>query len=169
MKDPDHVTLYDAFGGESEVSFDTDHTPDAPSPQGGFTFLGWWKQTDGAWEKVDSLAYTGGGNQFALYALWVKLGNVSASSDNKTLTVTADAPQFKSADEDLSASGAIEVSYWVKYASGLFGWGSTETEGTLALVGQEASQTFDGKIKEYSLTGKTLIYTVDGETYELQF
>ena len=101
--------------------------------------------------------------------MWVKLGNVSASSDNKTLTVTADAPQFKSADEDLSASGAIEVSYWVKYASGLFGWGSTETEGTLALVGQEASQTFDGKIKEYSLTGKTLIYTVDGETYELQF
>ena len=169
MKDPDHVTLYDAFGGEREVSFDTEYTPDAPSPQDGFTFLGWWKQTDGAWEKVDSLAYTGGGNQFALYALWVKLGNVSASTDNKTLTVTADAPQFKSAHEDLSASGAIEVSYWVKYASGLFGWGSTETEGTLTIVGQEASQTFDGKIKEYSLTGKTLIYTVDGETYELQF
>ncbi|HJA02978.1 MAG TPA: InlB B-repeat-containing protein [Candidatus Gallimonas gallistercoris] len=169
MKDPDHVTLYDAFGGESEVSFDTVYTPDAPSPQDGFTFLGWWKQTDGAWEKVDSLAYTGGGNQFALYALWVKLGNVSANSDNKTLTVTADAPQFKSAHEGLSASGTIKVSYRVKYASGLFGWGSTETEGTLTIVGQEASQTFDGKIKEYSLTGKTLIYTVDGETYELQF
>ena len=169
MKDPDHVTLYDAFGGESEVSFDTVYTPDAPSPQDGFTFLGWWKQTDGAWEKVDSLAYTGGGNQFALYALWVKLGNVSANSDNKTLTVTADAPQFKSAHEGLSASGTIKVSYRVKYASGLFGWGSTETEGTLTIVGQEASQTFDGKIKEYSLMGKTLIYTVDGETYELQF
>ncbi len=169
MKDPDHVTLYDAFGGESEVSFDTVYTLDAPSPQDGFTFLGWWKQTDGAWEKVDSLAYSGGGNQFALYALWVKLGNVSASSDNKTLTVTADAPQFKSAHEDLSASGAIKVSYWVKYASGFLGWGSTETEGTLTIVGQEASQTFDGKIKEYSLTGKTLIYTMDGETYELQF
>ena len=167
MKDPDHVALYDAFGGESEVSFDTVYTPDAPSPQDGFTFLGWWKQTDGAWEKVDSLAYTGGGNQFALYALWVKLGNVSANSDNKTLTVTADAPQFKSAHEGLSASGTIKVSYRVKYASGLFGWGSTETEGTLTIVGQEASQTFDGKIKEYSLTGKTLIYTVDGETYEL--
>ena len=169
MKDPDHVTLYAAFGGESEVSFDTVYTPDAPSPQDGFTFLGWWKQTDGAWEKVDSLAYTGGGNQFALYALWVKLGNVSANSDNKTLTVTADAPQFKSAHEGLSASGTIKVSYRVKYASGLFGWGSTETEGTLTIVGQEASQTFDGKIKEYSLTGKTLIYKVDGETYELQF
>lgn len=169
MKDPDHVTLYDAFGGESEVSFDTVYTLDAPSSQDGFTFLGWWKQTDGAWEKVDSLAYTGGGNQFALYALWVKLGNVSASSDNKTLTVTADAPQFKSAHEDLSASSAIKVSYWVKYASGFLGWGSKETEGTLTIVGQEASQTFDGKIKEYSLTGKTLIYTVDGETYELQF
>ena len=167
MKDPDHVTLYDAFGGESEVSFDTVYTPDAPSPQDGFTFLGWWKETDNGWEKADSLAYTGGGNQFALYALWVKLGNVSASSDKKTLTVTADAPQFKSAHEDLSASGTIEVAYSVNHG-GFWGIGSKTETVTVEVCGSK-TLTFDGKINKYSLTGKTLIYTMDGETYELQF
>ncbi len=167
MKDPDHVTLYDAFGGESEVSFDTVYTPDAPSPQDGFTFLGWWKETDNGWEKADSLAYTGGGNQFALYALWVKLGNVSASSDKKTLTVTAEAPQFKSAHEDLSASGTIEVAYSVNHG-GFWGIGSKTETVTVEVCGSK-TLTFDGKINKYSLTGKTLIYTMDGETYELQF
>lgn len=148
MKDPDHVTLYDAFGGESEVTFDTDYTPDAPSPQDGFTFLGWWKQTDGAWEKVDSLAYSGGAD-VTLHALWAEDLTVSLTIEESvreeqekvwfvtithyyysyTLTANVEGGALVGApvEEGLQLTVSMSFSYDLTYDKGWFDDGEHKT------------------------------------------
>ena len=58
------------FGENVAVSSVTGYMPAVPSAEG-YTFLGWWRQKDGAWEKVESLTYEGG-QDITLYALWGK-------------------------------------------------------------------------------------------------
>lgn len=74
----DTVTFDDGFGGTSTENFIADYALPTPTKEG-YTFLGWWKQTDGAWEKVDSLAYTGGAD-VTLHALWADM-SVEASCE----------------------------------------------------------------------------------------
>ena len=74
----DTVTFDDGFGGTSTENYVADYALPKPTKEG-YTFLGWWKQTDGAWEKVDSLAYSGGAD-VTLHALWAAM-SVEASCE----------------------------------------------------------------------------------------
>ena len=67
----DTVTLNDGFGNiETRYFFGTSY--DLPTAEReGYTFLGWWKETDNGWEKADSLAYSGGAD-VTLHALWAE-------------------------------------------------------------------------------------------------
>lgn len=68
----DTVTLNDGFGNiETRYFFGTSY--DLPTAEReGYTFLGWWKQTENGWEKADSLAYSGGAD-VTLHALWAEV------------------------------------------------------------------------------------------------
>ena len=148
MKDPDHVTLYDAFGGESEVSFDTVYTPDAPSPQDGFTFLGWWMQKNGSWEKVETLTCSGG-SDVTLHALWAEDLTVSLTIDESvreehktilfipvtysyysyTLTANVEGGALVGApvEEGLQLTVSMSFSYDLTYDKGWFDDGEHKT------------------------------------------
>ncbi len=66
----DTVTFDDGFGGTSTENFVSELSLPTPTKEG-YTFLGWWKETDNGWEKADSLAYSGGAD-VKLHALWAK-------------------------------------------------------------------------------------------------
>lgn len=77
----DTVTLNDGFGNiETRYFFGTSY--DLPTAEReGYTFLGWWKETDNGWEKADSLAYSGGAD-VTLHALWADM-SVEASCESE--------------------------------------------------------------------------------------
>ena len=150
----DTVTLNDGFGNiETRYFFGTSY--DLPTAEReGYTFLGWWKQTDNGWEKADSLAYTGGGNQFALYALWAEDLTVDVACSRtfklfQPYTYTAEgkvngghlAGSLTKNEFFGKAKLSVAVSYRVE--SGLVG------------------KTFSGECDEngnFKVTGETLLY-----------
>ena len=66
----DTVTFDDGFGGTSAENFVSNLALSTPTKEG-YTFLGWWKETDNGWEKADSLVYAGGAD-VTLHALWAE-------------------------------------------------------------------------------------------------
>ena len=147
------VTFDDGFGGTSTENYVADYALLTPTKEG-YTFLGWWKETDNGWEKVDSLAYTGGGNQFALYALWAEDLTVDVACSRtfklfQPYTYTAEgkvngghlAGSLTKNEFFGKAKLSVAVSYRVE--SGLVG------------------KTFSGECDEngnFKVTGETLLY-----------
>lgn len=78
----DTVTLNDGFGNiETRYFFGTSY--DLPTAEReGYTFLGWWKQTENGWEKADSLAYSGGAD-VTLHALWAEVEIIEPNCSRK--------------------------------------------------------------------------------------
>lgn len=66
----DTVTFDDGFGGTSTENFVADYALPTPTKEG-YTFLGWWMQKNGSWEKVETLTYSGG-SDMTLHALWAE-------------------------------------------------------------------------------------------------
>ena len=148
----DTVTFDDGFGGTSTENFVADYALPTPTKEG-YTFLGWWKQTDGAWEKVDSLAYTGGAD-VTLHALWAEdltvgvacsRGSFSWFQFPYTAEGTVDGGHLAGSLKEKEFFGKAELSVAVSYRvdSGLVG------------------KTFSGECDEngnFKVTGKTSLY-----------
>ena len=160
---PITVTIYDGFGYSTDVEIPAGQMPETPV-KAGYTFLGWWRQKDGQWEKVDSLVYSEG--PYDLYALWVKTGTVSGSYSGKTFTITAGAPEFKCDLAELKPTYHYSISYKVSY----WRWGFlySSDSGTVD-VDVPKKIEYDGNINSCSITAKTLVYTVGGVEYRLSF
>lgn len=77
----DTVTFDDGFGGTSTENFVSDLALSTPTKEG-YTFLGWWKETDNGWEKADSLAYSGGAD-VTLHALWAEVEIIEPNCSRK--------------------------------------------------------------------------------------
>ena len=75
----DTVTFDDGFGGTSTENFVADYALPTPTKEG-YTFLGWWMQKNGGWEKVETLTYSGG-SDVTLHALWAENLTVSLTVD----------------------------------------------------------------------------------------
>lgn len=143
----DTVTFDDGFGGTSTENFIADYALPTPTKEG-YTFLGWWKQTDGAWEKVDSLAYTGGAD-VTLHALWAEDLTVSLTIDESvreehktilifpvtyyyysyTLAANVEGGALVGApvEEGLQLTVSMSFSYDLTYDKGLFDDGEHKT------------------------------------------
>ena len=67
----DTVIFDDGFGGTSTENFVADYALLTPTKEG-YTFLGWWMQKNGSWEKVETLTYSGG-SDMTLHALWAEV------------------------------------------------------------------------------------------------
>lgn len=57
----------------------------------GYIFLGWFKQTENGWEKVDTLEKTPEGTTINVEALWAKVAGVGLSVNKSSKTYTANA------------------------------------------------------------------------------
>ena len=78
----DTVTLNDGFGNiETRYFFGTSY--DLPTAEReGYTFLGWWMQKNGSWEKVETLTYSGG-SDMTLHALWAEVEIIEPNCSRK--------------------------------------------------------------------------------------
>ena len=78
----DTVTLNDGFGNiETRYFFGTSY--DLPTAEReGYTFLGWWMQKNGSWEKVETLTCSGG-SDVTLHALWAEVEIIEPNCSRK--------------------------------------------------------------------------------------
>lgn len=148
----DTVTFDDGFGGTSTENFIVDYALPTPTKEG-YTFLGWWKETDKGWEKVDSLVYSGGAD-VTLHALWAEdltvdvacsRGSFSWFQYPYTAEGNVDGGHFAGSLKEKAFFGKAELSVAVSYRveSGLVG------------------KTFSGECDEngnFKVTGETLLY-----------
>ena len=148
----DTVTFDDGFGGTSTENFVSDLALSTPTKEG-YTFLGWWKETDNGWEKADSLAYSGGAD-VTLHALWAEDLTVDVACSRtfklfQPCTYTAegnvDGGHLAGSLTKNEFFGKAELSVAVSYRveSGLVG------------------KTFSGECDEngnFKVTGETLLY-----------
>ena len=160
----DTVTFDDGFGGTSTENYVADYALPTPTKEG-YIFLGWWKQTDGAWEKVDSLAYTGGAD-VKLHALWVTELGIKAETEwnwgdvlPKTLLVSYNSDiQFEGTPAS-EIKCTLSMEYYVKYNKDLF-W-SAEASGTVDLMkidGAAWSEKYSGGIIDWWVKVKFTYY-----------
>lgn len=77
----DTVTFDDGFGGTSTENFIADYALPTPTKEG-YTFLGWWMQKNGSWEKVETLTYSGG-SDMTLHALWAEVEIIEPNCSRK--------------------------------------------------------------------------------------
>ena len=148
----DTVTFDDGFGGTSTENFIVDYALPTPTKEG-YTFLGWWKETDKGWEKVDSLVYSGGAD-VTLHALWAEdltvdvacsRGSFSWFQYPYTAEGNVDGGHFAGSLKEKAFFGKAELSVAVSYRveSGLVG------------------KTFSGECDEngnFKVTGETSLY-----------
>lgn len=148
----DTVTFDDGFGGTSTENFVADYALPTPTKEG-YTFLGWWKETDNGWEKANSLAYSGGAD-VTLHALWAENLTVDVACSRtfklfQPCTYTAegnvDGGHLAGSLTKNEFFGKAELSVAVSYRveSGLVG------------------KTFSGECDEngnFKVTGETLLY-----------
>ena len=148
----DTVTFDDGFGGTSTENFVSELSLPTPTKEG-YTFLGWWKETDNGWEKADSLAYSGGAD-VTLHALWAEDLTVDVACSRtfklfQPCTYTAegnvDGGHLAGSLTENDFFGKAELSVAVSYRvdSGLVG------------------KTFSGECDEngnFKVTGKTSLY-----------
>ncbi len=148
----DTVTFDDGFGGTSTENFIVDYALPTPTKEG-YTFLGWWKETDKGWEKVDSLVYSGGAD-VTLHALWAEdltvdvacsRGSFSWVQYPYTAEGNVDGGHFAGSLKEKAFFGKAELSVAVSYRveSGLVG------------------KTFSGECDEngnFKVTGETSLY-----------
>ncbi len=171
----DTVTFDDGFGGTSTENFVADYALPTPTKEG-YTFLGWWKQTDGAWEKVDSLAYTGGADVI-LYALWVTELGIKAETEwnlgdvfPKTLLVSYNSDiQFEGTPAS-EIKCTLSMEYYVKYNKNVF-W-SAEASGTVDLMeidGAAWSEKYSGGITDWWVKVKFTYYFGEEEAESQEY
>ena len=77
----DTVTFDDGFGGTSTENYVADYALPTPTKEG-YTFLGWWMQKNGSWEKVETLTYSGG-SDMTLHALWAEVEIIEPNCSRK--------------------------------------------------------------------------------------
>ena len=149
----DTVTLNDGFGNiETRYFFGTSY--DLPTAEReGYTFLGWWMQTDGAWEKVDSLAYTGGAD-VTLHALW---------AENLTVGVTCSRGSFSRLQYPYTAEGNVDGGHLAGSLTenDFFGKAELSVAVSYRVESGLVGKTFSGECDEngnFKVTGKTLYY-----------
>lgn len=143
----DTVTFDDGFGGTSTENFVADYALPTPTKEG-YTFLGWWMQKNGSWEKVETLTYSGG-SDVTLHALWAENLTVSLTVDefvreehgtiwiipvtyyyySYTLTANVEGGALVGApvEEGLQLTVSMSFSYDLTYDKGLFDDGEHKT------------------------------------------
>ena len=148
----DTVTFDDGFGGTSTENFVSDLALPTPTKEG-YTFLGWWKETDNGWEKADSLAYSGGAD-VKLHALWAK---------DLTVDVTCSRGSFSWFQYPYTAEGNVDGGHLAGSLKEKEFFGKAELSVAVSyrvdsgLVGK----TFSGECDEngnFKVTGKTSLY-----------
>lgn len=173
----DTVTFDDGFGGTSTENFVAELALSTPTKEG-YTFLGWWKETDNGWEKADSLAYSGGAD-VTLHALWVTELGIKAETEwnwgdvfPKTLLVSYNSDiQFEGTPAS-EIKCTLSMEYYVKYNKDLF-W-SAEASGTVDLMeidGAAWSEKYSGGITDWWVKVKFTYYfgEVEAESQEYNF
>ena len=173
----DTVTFDDGFGGTSTENFVADYALPTPTKEG-YTFLGWWKETDNGWKKADSLAYSGGAD-VTLHALWVTELGIKAETEwnwgdvfPKTLLVSYNSDiQFEGTPAS-EIKCTLSMEYYVKYNKDLF-W-SAEASGTVDLMeidGAAWSEKYSGGITDWWVKVKFTYYfgEVEAESEEYNF
>lgn len=173
----DTVTFDDGFGGTSTENFVADYALPTPTKEG-YTFLGWWKETDNGWKKADSLAYSGGAD-VTLHALWVTELGIKAETEwnwgdvfPKTLLVSYNSDiQFEGTPAS-EIKCTLSMEYYVKYNKDLF-W-SAEASGTVDLMeidGAAWSEKYSGGITDWWVKVKFTYYfgEVEAESQEYNF
>ena len=148
----DTVTFDDGFGGTSTENFVSELSLPTPTKEG-YTFLGWWKETDNGWEKADSLAYSGGAD-VKLHALWAK---------DLTVDVTCSRGSFSWFQYPYTAEGNVDGGHLAGSLKEKEFFGKAELSVAVSyrvdsgLVGK----TFSGECDEngnFKVTGKTSLY-----------
>lgn len=143
----DTVTFDDGFGGTSTENYVAELVLSTPTKEG-YTFLGWWMQKNGSWEKVETLTYSGG-SDVTLHALWAENLTVSLTVDefvreehgtiwiipvtyyyySYTLTANVEGGALVGApvEEGLQLTVSMSFSYDLTYDKGLFDDGEHKT------------------------------------------
>lgn len=148
----DTVTFDDGFGGTSTENFVADYALLTPTKEG-YTFLGWWKETDNGWEKADSLAYSGGAD-VTLHALWAK---------DLTVDVTCSRGSFSWFQYPYTAEGSVEGGHLAGSLTenDFFGKAELSVAVSYRVDSGLVGKTFSGECDEngnFKVTGETLLY-----------
>lgn len=148
----DTVTFDDGFGGTSTENFVADYALLTPTKEG-YTFLGWWKETDNGWEKADSLAYSGGAD-VTLHALW---------AEDLTVDVTCSRGSFSWFQYPYTAEGSVEGGHLAGSLTenDFFGKAELSVAVSYRVDSGLVGKTFSGECDEngnFKVTGKTSLY-----------
>ena len=148
----DTVTFDDGFGGTSTENFVSELSLPTPTKEG-YTFLGWWKETDNGWEKADSLAYSGGAD-VKLHALWAK---------DLTVDVTCSRGSFSWFQYPYTAEGNVDGGHLAGSLTenDFFGKAELSVAVSYRVDSGLVGKTFSGECDEngnFKVTGKTSLY-----------
>ena len=148
----DTVTFDDGFGGTSTENYVADYALPTPTKEG-YTFLGWWKETDNGWEKADSLAYSGGAD-VKLHALW---------AEDLTVGVTCSRGSFSWFQYPYTAEGNVDGGHLAGSLTenDFFGKAELSVAVSYRVDSGLVGKTFSGECDEngnFKVTGKTSLY-----------
>ena len=148
----DTVTFDDGFGGTSTENFVSELSLPTPTKEG-YTFLGWWKETDNGWEKADSLAYSGGAD-VKLHALW---------AEDLTVDVACSRGSFSWFQYPYTAEGKVNGGHLAGSLTenDFFGKAELSVAVSYRVESGLVGKTFSGECDEngnFKVTGETSLY-----------
>ena len=148
----DTVIFDDGFGGTSTENFVSELSLPTPTKEG-YTFLGWWKETDNGWEKADSLAYFGGAD-VKLHALW---------AEDLTVGVTCSRGSFSWFQYPYTAEGNVDGGHLAGSLTenDFFGKAELSVAVSYRVESGLVGKTFSGECDEngnFKVTGETSLY-----------